>query len=39
MNEQELKQMIEGILTEMSGGGKAAETDSAMPTKAVTETV
>ncbi|MBC1742760.1 ethanolamine ammonia-lyase subunit EutC [Listeria welshimeri] len=38
MNEQELKQMIEGILTEMSGA-KTTETVKAAPAKAVTETV
>ncbi|MGJ0373539.1 ethanolamine ammonia-lyase subunit EutC, partial [Listeria monocytogenes] len=34
MNEQELKQMIEGILTEMSGG-KTTDTVAAVPTKSV----
>lgn len=38
MNEQELKQMIEGILTEMSGG-KTTDTVAAVPTKSVVETV
>ncbi|EKF1952650.1 TPA: ethanolamine ammonia-lyase subunit EutC [Listeria monocytogenes] len=38
MNEQELKQMIEGILTEMSGG-KTTDTVAAAPTKSVVETV